>query len=286
MQSIFRYISFLTILSLVVVSSCSRTVITTTEVVAIPSTNIPLDPNDDVWYDAPVHPAKLILQDLVEPRLMQASTAEVQVRAITDGKQIAFRLEWVDNTKSDAPGPRHFIDACAVQVPAKIEANVPAPQMGETGKTVEISYWRADWQAIVDGRGDNINALYPNASVDHYPFEAKPLEKDPNAKNEMSKRYAPARSLGNNRSGPRETPVEDLIAEGPSTLSPAPNAVSKGKGVKTAKGWAVVITRPIPNGLAPTSRSQIAFAVWEGSHDESGARKMRTGWIPLVMKGQ
>jgi hypothetical protein len=215
---------------------------------------------------------------------MQASTADVQVRAITDGKQIAFRLEWIDNTKSDTPGPKHFIDACAVQVPAKIEANVPAPQMGEAGKTVEISYWRADWQAIVDGREDTIAAIYPNASVDHYPFEAKSLEKDPNARNEMSSRYAPARSLGNNRSGPRQTPVEDLIAEGPATLTPAPNAVSKGKGVRTKEGWAVVITRPLPNGLSTNSRSQIAFAVWEGSHEEAGARKMRTGWIPLAMK--
>lgn len=284
MQKFFRYISLIIIFSLLVVSSCRRTVITTTEVVAVSSKNISLDPNDSVWDDAPVHPAKLILQDLVEPRLMQASTAEVQVRAITDGKQIAFRLEWIDNTKSDAPGPRHFIDACAVQVPAKIEANVPAPQMGESGKTVEISYWRADWQAIVDGREDTIAAIYPNASVDHYPFEAKPLEKDPNAKNEMSNRYAPARSLGNSRSGPRQTPVEDLIAEGPSTLTPAPNAVSKGKGVRTKEGWAVVITRPLPNGLSTNARSQIAFAVWEGSHDEAGARKMRTGWIPLAMK--
>jgi DMSO reductase family type II enzyme heme b subunit len=272
------------VLGLLVIPACRRTVVTTTEVVAIQTTNISLDPNDGVWYDAPVHPAKLILQDLVEPRLMQASTAEVQVRAITDGKQIAFRLEWIDNTKSDVPGPKHFIDACAVQVPVKIEANVPAPQMGEGGKTVEISYWRADWQAIVDGREDTITAIYPNASVDHYPFEAKPLEKDPNAKNEMSSRYAPARSLGNRREGPRETPVEDLIAEGPATLSPSPNAVSKGKGIKTDNGWAVIITRPLPNGLSINTRSQIAFAVWEGSHEEAGARKMRTGWIPLAMK--
>jgi hypothetical protein len=46
----------------------------------------------------------------------------------------------------------------------------------------------------------------------------------------------------------------------------------------------VTIVRRLPAGLAPQVRSQIAFAVWEGSHNETGARKMRTGWIPLVMK--
>ncbi|MBK6725395.1 MAG: hypothetical protein IPG58_19680 [Acidobacteria bacterium] len=177
------------------------------------------------------------MQDLVEPRLLEPSTSEVMVKAITNGSEIAFRLEWLDESQSDMPGPRHFIDGCAVQLPSKVDPNVPAPQMGEVGKTVEISYWRADWQAIVEGRADNINAIYPNASIDHYPAEAQPLENNPQAQAEAAARYAPARALGSRRSGPREQPVEDLIAEGPSTLSPAPNAVSKGKGVKTPKGW-------------------------------------------------
>jgi hypothetical protein len=226
----------------------------------------------------------MILQDLVEPRLMEPSTPEIQVKAITDGTEIAFRLEWPDETQNDMPGPKKFNDGCAIQLPARADPNVPAPQMGEPGKGVEISFWRADWQAIVEGRADNINALYPNASVDHYPSEAKPLEKDPQAQAEAALRYAPARALGNRRAGPRDQPVEDLIAEGPSTISPAPNAISKGKGIRTAKGWAVVISRPLPAGFSAASPSQIALAVWEGSHIEVGARKMRTGWVPLIMK--
>ena len=82
----------------------------------------------------------MILQDLVEPRLLEPSTPEIQVKAITTGTEIAFRLEWPDESQSDMPGPRHFIDGCAVQLPAKADPNVPAPQMGEVGKTVEISY--------------------------------------------------------------------------------------------------------------------------------------------------
>jgi DMSO reductase family type II enzyme heme b subunit len=266
-------------------SGCRSAVATTTEVVAIQSKDVPATPTDKAWDDVPEHQAKLLLQDLVEPRLMNASTAEVRVRAITNGTEMAFRLEWDDKTQNDLPGPARFMDACAVQVPSKLEANVPDPQMGGQGKTVEIAYWRADWQASVDGRPDSIKQIYPNASVDHYPFEARSLEKGSAAQQEMATRYAPARALGNRRVGPRDTPVEDLIADGPGTLSPAPPAGSKGKGIKTDDGWAVVITRRLPNGLAPGGRTQAAFAVWEGSHNETGARKMRTGWIPLLMKG-
>ncbi len=265
-------------------AACKKTQVPTPEVNVAQVKEITLDPNAPVWEAVSLHASKMILQDLVEPRLMEPSTSEVQVKAITNGTEIAFRLEWLDESQSDMPGPRHFIDGCAVQLPAKIDPNVPAPQMGEVGKNVEISFWRADWQAIVEGRADNINAIYPNASIDHYPSEAKPLEGDPQAQNEAALRYAPARALGNRRAGPRDQPVEDLIAEGPSTLSPAPNAISKGKGVRTANGWSVVISRPVPAGFSTALPSQIAFAIWEGSHTEVGARKMRTGWVPLIIK--
>jgi hypothetical protein len=37
-------------------------------------------------------------------------------------------------------------------------------------------------------------------------------------------------------------------------------------------------------GFSNATPSQIAFAVWEGAHTEVGARKMRTGWVPLILK--
>ncbi|MBK7392479.1 MAG: hypothetical protein IPI64_04140 [Chloracidobacterium sp.] len=279
-----RSITSLILVVLLFTAACKKAQVPTAEVNVAQVKEITLDPNAPVWDAVSLHVSKMILQDLVEPRLMEASTSETQVKAITNGAEIAFRLEWLDDSQSDMPGPKHFIDGCAVQLPAKVDPNVPAPQMGEVGKTVEISFWRADWQAIVEGRADNINAIYPNASIDHYPEDAKSLENNPQARAETSARYAPARALGNRRAGPRDQPVEDLIADGPSTLSPAPNAISKGKGVRTKNGWAVVITRPIPAGFTVSTPSQVAFAIWEGSHVEVGARKMRTGWVPLILK--
>jgi hypothetical protein len=158
--------------------------------------------------------------------------------------------------------------------------------MGEPGRGVEITYWRAVWQAAVDGRPDSIRALYPGASVDHYPFEAAPLDDDPAAREEMATRYAPARAVGNRMAGSRRRPVEDLVAEGPGTLSPATEQDSTGSGARTATGWAVMLERDLPDALAASKRAQVAFAVWDGARGEVGARKMRSVWVPIVMEAK
>jgi hypothetical protein len=221
---------------------------------------------------------------MVEPSLLEASTEKVEVRAMTDGARIAFRLEWVDATKDDLPGIARYSDGCAVQIPVSTGPDVPAPQMGETQRPVEITYWRAFWQSMVDGREDSIKALYPNATVDHYPFEAASLQPGSEAQREMAQRYAPARALGNDMAGPRQRPVQDLVAEGPGTIRPAPETRSEGRGIRTDQGWTVVLSRPLPTGVAPGRRTQVAFAVWQGAQQEAGARKMRSVWVPLLVE--
>lgn len=259
--------------------------ISSNEVRALLRSQVPATIEDPAWGLAPVHPAQLILQDMVEPRLLAPSTLRVDVQAITDGQKVAFRLQWQDPTVNNLPGPARFADACAVQFPAKTERDVPAPQMGEEGRPVEITYWSAFWQATVDGRADTIRSIYPRASIDHYPFEAPPLKAALQEQEAMAKRYAPARGLGNGIAGPRKQPVQDLIAEGPGTLRPAGRSMSVGSGKRTETGWSVLIVRPLPEGGKPVSRSQVAFAVWEGSKQEVGSRKMRTAWIPLAVEG-
>lgn len=267
-------------------AACSRAPKTANEVVAVRTAKIPALPGDAAWNAAPEYLAPMIPQDLVEPRLRAPSTPEMRVRSVTTGVEIAFRLEWSDATRSDIPGPGRMSDACAIQIPEKLEKDPPDPQMGQEGKPVQVTYWRADWQATVDGRGDSIRDLYPNASVDHYPFEARPLDPGSGAQKEMARRYAPARALGNIRGGPRAQPVEELVASGPGTLAPGPSLGAWGKGTYGKTGWSVIISRRLPEGLAPNQRTHIAFAVWQGAQGEVGARKMRTGWIPLVRRGE
>ena len=266
------------------VAACQRAPAPAPEVIAMKLATLTDDPNADAWGAVPEHVAALLLQDLVEPRLMKPSTADVRVRAITDGSRIAFRIEWVDAEANDVPGAGRFVDGCAVQTPQKADVAPPDPQMGQVGRGVHITFWRADWQAAVNGRPDSIGALYPNASIDHYPFDAPSLEKGSDAQAQMARRYAPADAVGNRRAGPRAAPVEDLVAEGPGTIAPASSPTSRGRGVRTPTGWAVVIVRAMPDGLSATSRTQVAFAVWEGSAQEAGARKMRSAWVGLAMR--
>ncbi|MBI4886624.1 MAG: hypothetical protein HY824_05995 [Acidobacteria bacterium] len=259
------------------------------EVVALVAPSLPIDPADAAWQRAPEYLAKLVPQDQVEPRLLTPSTPEVRVKALTSGGEIALRLEWADAAVNDTPGPGAFLDGCAIQIPRTLEAAPPDPQMGQAGRPVDIVFWRADWQASVDGRPDTLTALYPNAAINGYPFEARPLEPGSAAQREAATRYAPAQALGNRRVGPRPQPVEDMVAEGPGTIaaaSAAPGGIrSRGKGARTATGWAVVIVRAVPAGLAPDARTAIAFAVWDGAAREAGARKMRTIWVPLAVRG-
>jgi Ethylbenzene dehydrogenase len=272
------------LLVLLLVAGCKKAVVPATEVIAVPAAQLPGSPSDAAWDSAPEYLAKLIPQDLVEPRLAQASTPEVRVQAMTNGSEIAFRLRWVDATQNDTEIPGQFVDACAVQIPAKLMPNPPAPQMGEAGSLVQIAYWRADWQAWVNGRADNIKSIYPNAEITHYPFQANSLAPGSPEQNEMAKRYAPADAVGNRRQSPRTSAVESLTAEGPGTLAPNPGMAVKGSGVRTQDGWAVMIVRPLPEGLAPKARTSIAFAVWQGANKEAGARKMRSGWAPLAVQ--
>jgi DMSO reductase family type II enzyme heme b subunit len=256
------------------------------EVQAVWRDALPATPEEDLWKGIPRHLAELIPQDLVEPRLLKPSTPRLSVQAATDGTRVAFRLAWDDATRDERPGSARFSDACAIQVPQLTAPDLPDPQMGQPGRPVEITFWRASWQAAVAGREDTIRSLYPGAVVDHYPFEAPPLEPGSDAQQAFANRYAPAAALGARREGPRDRPVEDLLAEGPGTLRPAAQSRSEGSGKRTANGWEVLIVRPLPGGLAPGGRSQIAFGVWDGAHGEVGARKMRSGWVPLSIEAK
>ena len=220
---------------------------------------------------------------MVDPRLMATSTKTVEVQAAHNTKRLAVRLQWEAADKHDVPGSARFADACAIQLPVRIGAQLPAPQMGDAKHPVQISYWSAFWQATVDGRPDTINAIYPGARVDHYPFQAAPLKPGSPEQRAMERRYAPARALGNTMAGPRKQPVEDLVADGPGTLRPAQRNRSAGVGRHSGGRWRVVIHRPLPAGLGPGGQSQLAVAIWQGARQEVGARKMRSVWIPLSL---
>lgn len=113
--------------------------------------------------------------------------------------------------------------------------NAVGAHCSQSGQTL-ATYWRADWQAWVNGRADTIKSIYPNAEITHYPFQAPSLGAGSPEQKEMAKRFAPADAVGNRRQGPRQSAVESLLAEGPGTLAPNPALAVKGGGVRTQDG--------------------------------------------------
>ncbi|WP_347246498.1 ethylbenzene dehydrogenase-related protein [Thermogutta sp.] len=265
----------------VIVGGCRRHAVAPPpqEIQALLVKELPTDPTDSVWRQTRELRIPLLLQDLVEPRLLQPSTSYVAVRALYDGRRFAFRLEWEDATENADPGIATFSDACAVQLPQKVEAVLPAPQMGEKGHPVEITLWKAVWKKgpLLE---KGIQAVYPNAAVDHYPFQAASLVPGATAQQEMALRYSPARRLGNDVASVPEKGAQDIMAEGPGTITPLQKN-SQAQAVRTAQGWAVVIVRDPPAGFSPDSGTHVAFAIWDGAHQETGSRKMRSAWVPL-----
>lgn len=242
------------------------------------------DPSAPAWARAREHVAKLVLQDVTEPRLLEPGVEAVKVKALHDGRSIAFRLEWIDATRDAADAPGRSSDAAAVQVPVAAGTEVPDSAMGARGKPVRIHLWKAAWE---NGRTpeERMKALYPNAANDPYPFESV-KEADRAA---AEARYHPAIAVGNPVSvRPPGSAVQDAMAEGFGTLTASAEQTSAGKGVWKDGAWHLVVTTPIPAdataALAPGKRTYAALAVWDGAKGNVGSKKMRSNWISLVLE--
>jgi len=282
------------IVLLVALAGCSREPAVDAEMIPAKRVAAPLpfdDPASGLWQQAVEHPVKLLKQDLTEPMLKEPGVEFVKVRALHDGNWVVFRLEWEDATQDLIPLVGHSSDAAAVQFPFVQDGDVPHAAMGEKGKGVRIWYWKAVWQDDAQraqaGGKDRIAALYPNAAVDHYPFQA-----NPEARAEMEKRYAPARAAGNPVTlGPGPGGVQVLVAEGFGSTRPAATQMGRGRGQWVNGRWMTTIARPLRAGeelgnLDPGKRSYVAFAIWDGAKGHTGSRKMRSDWVPLVLGSQ
>ena len=247
------------------------------------------DPFSPAWERARPVLVPLLLQDVAEPRLTEKGIETLELRSLHDGERIAFRIEWADEASEDLVDTGRSADGVAIQFPASnAEGGVPDSMMGEKGKPVAITYWRAAWQRRVDGGTHGIAALYPNALIDHYPPDAAKGEED---RANLTRLYEPPVAVGN-PVAVREvaSPVEDLRAEGFGTLAPAAKTRSSGKGVHRDGAWHVVIARPLdlapgsPTSLRPGKSTYIAVAVWDGGKNQRGALKMRSIWVPLEIE--
>jgi len=296
------------------------------------SGNIPTDPNAPFWSNYGPTKGKHVVVDMdpqmiTNPMWPNPSTKWVNVKAATNGSDIAVRLEWTDPTRNDIMvRSQQYKDQAAIMFPVNQSGEEPPFTMGGDGERVNIWQWKATWDKENAGKGGNVTMQdvedhYKNmamASGSYYMYEpdgklAKgnfqinvpgtkaDLRKSRGA-GDISKRssfvdfgmgknegvYNPGRATGNILSDAdmRHSPVEDLNAEGFSTLTTQAHQDVDGAGNWSNNRWAVVFKRSKSTGDSNDtqfsgSKTPMAIAVWNGGNKERNGQKAVTQWNTL-----
>jgi hypothetical protein len=264
-----------------------------TLVVAQVSSELPVaDPDADLWQKTSAIEVPLSAQNITQPWLLNTRVKSVTARALHNGAQIAFLLEWADDTRNDSMvRVQDFRDAVAVQFPL-IEGQ-PFLCMGQPGGNVNIWHWKADWQADMAARQD-METLYTAMHADQYPFTdaVEPVRVGPADYTEPD--YLPALVSGNLfASAARASPVEDLIAGtfGSLTAQPIEGQNVHGSGVWAGGRWRVILSRDLTStelddvSFTTGKVYSVAFAAWDGANGERNGQKSTSQWVSLQVEG-
>jgi len=253
--------------------------------------DIPLDPSAKPWETVP--PAYVAVTPLW---WRDQRTEGIEVKALHNGKELAFHLSWDDQTLDHSTlTPQSFSDGVAVQF--SLEPDPPFFGMGDAEGAVAIWHWKASWQEDLKAWRD-VEAAYPYAVVDWYPgqrdyrhgepFEvsqAKTASQDP----QLMGGWGAENSLSNPH---RTSAAEEALAKGLGTLTSRPPALQRvqAKGMWQDGRWQVVLHRPLtPNEendlkLKPGQEVSVAFAVWDGHAADRDGQKSVSIWNRLSLE--
>ena len=220
---------------------------------------LPTGPEDASW--AKVSPMTLPLsgQVITRPVWPEPTARALTVRSLHNGTEIAFLLEWQDNTKNDRLTPGTFRDGVAIGLPL---GDAPAFFcMGQLDHYINIWHWKADWQSDIDRRAAKTSE---KARDGVRTFEVIPR---------------------------RVSSVEDLIGGGFSTLTTKEKQGRvQGKAAWKDGVWHVVMRRPLVSEeqeneakLIPGRVQTVSFAVWNGENKERNGQKAVAPWFQLII---
>lgn len=221
--------------------------------------DLPSNPDATAWEKVPPMTLPLSGQVITRPVWPEPTARALTVRALHNGKDIAFLLEWQDNTKNDRLTPGTFRDGVAIGLPL---GDAPAFFcMGQLDHYINIWHWKADWQSDIDRRAAR-NTDKKRGGV--RTFEVIPR---------------------------RISSVEDLIGGGFSTLTTKEKQGRvQGSAMWKDGVWHVVMRRPLASEeqeseakLIPGRVQTVAFAVWNGENKERNGQKAVAPWFQLVI---
>lgn len=250
----------------------------------LPVTN----PDAPIWQEATAVQVPLSAQNIAKPILLETRVKAVTVRALYNDSQLAFLVEWADDTRDEAMVRiQDFRDAAALQFP--LAQGQPFFCMGQQGGDVNIWHWKADWQADILARQD-VELAYPDMYVDDYPFTQPITAGQVLAVNYTDPNYLPAQAAGNLfASATHTSPVEDVIAGGFGNLTAQPPEGQnvQGYGVWGDSRWRVIFSRALTSQEAedvsfdPTQVYSVALAAWDGANGERNGQKSTSQWLSL-----
>jgi hypothetical protein len=154
--------------------------------------------------------------------------------------------------------------------------------MGAPGQPMHLLQWRATWQLDVDTHvHQGVEVIHPRVVRDEPPELVLPSE--------VAKLFYVGRVVGNPLSAYlRESSVEEIVAEGPGSITSLPQQTARGSGVFDEDGWRVVIALPLEraagDALRPGTTWPLAFALWAGSERNRGGRKHFANWVALELE--
>jgi len=205
---------------------------------------------------------------------------EFRIRAIHDGKTIAFQLTWLDETRDDTIAKvEQFEDMAAVQ----LFRGQPEPflGMGAQGAAIDLWLWRASWNRLKE----------ETVALDDYPFDT-PFYRDRFAGKTMPD-FATARVAGNPHAHADSNQSASNIAAsgvGSVTFRPKTSQFVSAKSNWDKGRWVVEFRRPLvvpaEGGVSLKSgeKVSIAFAVWDGAVRDRNGQKQISIWHDLRLE--
>lgn len=125
-----------------------------------------LDPTDGAWKKATESTVTLdtTITATGIPQLVPTSKYRyLKVKAIHNGADIFFRLQWTDSTQNASVGDTMlFADAVALEIPYGTNSSIA---MGNQMQPVDILYWRADLGDPATGLGQPQNIVAGGAGT-------------------------------------------------------------------------------------------------------------------------
>ncbi|CAI2718862.1 ethylbenzene dehydrogenase-related protein [Nitrospina watsonii] len=271
-------------------------------------TPIPLNPMDPFWSRSENQPQQnlidLLPQMITNPMWPDPATKWVMVQAAVNDRSIAIRLEWVDATRNDIlVQSQQYRDQAAIMFPVDQQGPLPPFTMGGEGEPVNIWQWKATWDKEGAGYAGNemmqdIEDQYQYMAMgsgSYYIYEPDGgLKLSDEQRKHVSERqtfidpgmgknegvYNPGRATGNILSDNtlRHSPVEDLNAEGFSTLTTQAEQNVDGYGNWSNSRWSVVFKRTLKTGDKNDTqfegqKTAVAFAIWNGRNKERNGQK-------------